>query len=100
MLKRVSDCLQSRCCTCCGPYSSVLGGCPVILAPTHEIMAGPDRDSQKCLQTLLSILSEAEWPPDENKRDFDLLLVIPDSLPSPLEHLWGKKSQQGGSWPG
>ena len=55
MLKRVSDCLQSRCCTCCGPDSSVLGGCPVILAPTHEIMAGPDRDSQKCLQTLLNV---------------------------------------------
>lgn len=70
-----------------------------ILAPAHEIMTGPDRDSQKCLQTLPSILSEAEWPPDENKRDFDFLLVIPDSLPS-LEHLWGKKSQQGSSWPG
>ena len=77
-----------------------VGGCSVTLAPAHEIMTGPDRNSQKCLQPLLSILSEAEWPPDENKRDFDLLLVIPDSLPSSLEHLGGKKSQQGGSWPG
>ena len=70
-----------------------------IQAPAHEIMTGPDRDSQKCLQTLPSILSEAEWPPDENKRDFDLLSVIPDPLPS-LDHLWGKKSQRGSSWPG
>ena len=65
----------------------MLGGFPVTLAPAHEIMTGPNRDSQKCLQTLPSILCAAEWPPDENRRDFDLLLVI--QIPCHhLEHLW------------
>lgn len=55
--------------------------------------AAPSHDNQKRLQTLPSILSEAEWPPDEGQTDFYLSGVIPGSLPS-VEHLWGKNSRQ------
>ena len=77
-----------------------VGGCPVhwfrgTLAPAHAMpAAAPNHDNQKCLQTLPSVLSEAEWPPDEDQMDFYLSGVIPGSWPS-VEHLWGENSRQG-----